>query len=268
MVDSKSENSASVNFEVESVRGAQLLPLLIGRNRELAEVDVVLQHRRPALLVVCSEARMDQTRMSLLQVIADRATEQGWRTVGDVRSGIELSVVPTTSDEPFCTKVLRSLGIPTDQAPEPLDKSNGEGFTEALTIDSGEYHFHQLMKELRREPTLLLIDGYRPGPVFAGWFLGRFIEGIKHLEAPVVVVVADRPDNVSVLESSADKLVPLGPPDLQALREHFESIGKRIEPRMKPSEVQYYVEAASKEPENLERLTRVLTWARDSLSAT
>src|SRR5215213_9619520 len=73
-------------------------PLLIGRDKELAQVEAILKHRKSALVVVSAPAGMGKT--SLLQEIRARAMEQGWHTTYSDSEG-ELSIVPRTTERIF-----------------------------------------------------------------------------------------------------------------------------------------------------------------------
>jgi hypothetical protein len=221
--------------------------MLIGRDRELAEVGAILEQRKPALVIVSAVTGMGKTR--LLQMIAARAVEQGWHAAYSDSEG-ELSVVPATTEESFRDRLLELLDISTE-----------DGVSDTTTGRSRPLHL--LAERLRRRaPALVVIDGYRPEPGFASWFVNRFIKDVRQAGTPVVVVVADQAGNVEGLRPSADKTLTLGPLDWQAIRDHFESVGQQIAPPMEPAELEVYVEAASKDPEKLDILTRVLTLAQ------
>jgi hypothetical protein len=233
--------------EIKSVPTERLM--LIGRDRELAQVGAILKLRRPALVVVSAVTGMGKT--SLLRVIEARAIEQGWHTVYS-DSEVELSVVPSTTEETFRSQVLTLLGASTE-----------DSFVDTITDRSRSRSLHRLAKLLRhRAPVLLVIDGYRPEPGFANWFANHFIEDIKDGGSPVVIIVADQAGSVERLQSFADEIITLGPLDRQAVKEHFELVRQQITPPIMAAELDAYVEAACKDPVRLPILTRVLALAQ------
>jgi hypothetical protein len=230
-------------------------PLLIGRDRELAQVDAILERRQPALVVVSAVTGMGKT--SLLRVVEARAIEQGWHTAYRDGEG-ELSVVPATTEETFREQVLTLLGISTE-----------ENFVDTITDQPRLRALPTLAEQLRRRvPVLLIIDGYRTEPGFDDWFTKRFIEDIKRDEMPVIIVVADQAGNVDRLRPFADEVITLGPLDQQAVKQYFESIWQRIVPPMEAGELGVYVEAACEDPAKLAILTRVLALAQPGESST
>jgi hypothetical protein len=241
-------NTTPVASEVESSRVGER-PLLVGRDRELSQIEAILKHGRPALVVVSAATGMGKT--SLLREVHERTIKQGWHTAySDSEGG--LSVVPTTTEETFRQRVLTLLDISTE-----------ESYFDTLTSQSQPSSLHSLPEHLRRwAPILLIIDGYRPAPDFANWFTTSFIENVTHAGAPLVVVVADQGGNVDGLLPFADKIITLGPLDPRSVKQHFESVGRQIAPPMKEAELDIYVKAACKDPARLVALTRVLMLAQ------
>lgn len=123
--------------------------------------------------------------------------------------------------------------------------------------------FHPLVEQLRhRAPVLLLIDGYRPEASFTGWFTRHFVTEIKKTEAPVVIIVADRPGNVAMLLPFADESISIGPLDPESLRQLLENIGQQLSPPLGEDELHTYLKEVCEKPEILGSLTRVLALAR------
>jgi hypothetical protein len=240
---------------------------LIGHDRELDQFNAILERGRPTVVVVTGEARAGKT--DLLRAMEARAVEKKWRTARlrvsealAVEKGWrpprsdsqeELYIKQPKDEDVFCAQALALLGITTD-----------ESFAQMQTDHSREhYRCHLLVQQLRQAPSLLLIDRYRPGTMLASWFVGYFIKEVKHIETPVVVVIADRPKYLDILKSLADEIIFLDRPDLQALKQHFESIVQGLEPRMKSRELRHYIQAAHIDPAVLAQLTRILTWMRN-----
>jgi hypothetical protein len=239
-------------------------PLLMGHDRGLHQFNAILERKQPSIVVVTGDAGAGKT--DLLRAMEARASDKGWRTarlkvseVGAVEQGWRttrsdsqeaLSTEQATDEDIFCAQVLTLLGVITD-----------ERFAQTQMDHSREhYSCHQLVQQLRQVPSLLLIDRYRPAPIFSSWFAGFFVKEVRHIEASVIVVIADRPEYIDKVKHLADEVISLDAPNSQALRQHFESIGQGLEPRMKSRELQHYIKAAHSDPAVLARLTRILTW--------
>lgn len=230
-------------------------PLLIGRDKELAQVEAILEHHGPALVVV--SAPTGAGKSSLLQEIYARATEQGWRAAYSDSEG-PFSVAPSTTERTFGQRMLELLGVFTSEA-----------FSPTMTSQVWADPLHSLLDQLdRREHVLLIIDGYEPEPRFAHWYTSSFIEGVRYAEAPVAVIVSDQSSNLAELRPIADEVIDLGPLDQQAVRQHLELIGRQIAPPMEASELDAYVKFACKDPGKLAFLKRVLTLAQPDKRST
>jgi hypothetical protein len=222
---------------------------LVGRDQELAEFDTVLERRQPGLVIVAGDPGMGKT--SFLRIIEADAVKRGWKTVRGDDQG-ELSIEPFTTEAIFCSRVRELLKIPVN-----------ESFAETTPdFDVMQPPFHSLVEQLRRRaPVLVLIDGYRPEAGFASWFTNRFHKDVKQAAAPVVIVVADRPNDVSMLDAFADESISLGPLDRQSIRHLLDTIGQRMTPPMTVAELDEYVKQVCNQPEILGSLKSVLDLA-------
>ncbi len=219
---------------------------LVGRDRELAQLMALLERCQPALVVVTGETGMRKS--SLLRAFQARAVAGGWKTIPrDAEEG--LSVTPDMVEDGFRSQVQAVLNMPF-----------GESYVET-TPRRGP--LHPLVEQLRsRAPVLLLVDGYEPDAGFAEWFAASFIADIRRTDAPVVVIVAERPTTATTLSPFADEILALGPVDRAAIAQHFQLLGQRIGSPIEADELVHYVEAAHAMPEMLRSLTRVLQLAQ------
>jgi hypothetical protein len=226
--------------------------LFIGRKQELAKLDAVLQRGGPALVLVTGEPGAGKT--TLLQVLQSRAASRGWKSAFSDSEGV-LSIMPDVTQDTFSERVRSLLDIPASESflpgipPDSRHLLGSDPFVEELRLQAAY------------APVLLLIDGYQPAPEFGHWFVDRFIKDVARIEKPVVIVVAERPEAATRLFSLADEIIALGALETQAVRQHLESIGQHIIPKMKPEELNRYVEACQKSPGILGSLTRVLRLA-------
>ena len=228
---------------MENAEAASGQVLSIGRKQELTKLDIVLQRHRPAMVVVTGAPGIGKT--TLLQVFQSHAVAHGWRTTSSSSEGM-VRVIMNTTDTTFSEQVSNMLGISADQSFQRGTPTDKPSFAEELRL------------ETVYAPILLLIDGYQPSPEFGQWFTDRFIKELKRTERPVVVVIAERPEAVTKLLPLADETIHLGQLERQAVRQHLESIGRHIVPKIEPKELKKYIEACQKSPELLDSLTRVL----------
>lgn len=237
--------------------GSTWQPVMVGRDRELGQIKAILERRKPALVVMAGETGIGKT--SLLREAGLFASRLGWKTVPDVNQQ-EMTVEPETTEDTFSSRVRKLLKIP---APENFPEAAPD-FEVRKVLQHGRYPlFHLLVEQLcHQAPLLLLIDGYRPEASFTGWFTGHFVTEMKKTEAPVVIIVADRPGNVAMLMPFADESISIGPLDPESLRQLLENIGQQLSPPLEKDELYAYLKEVCEKPEILGSLTRVLALAR------
>jgi hypothetical protein len=225
--------------------------VFVGREREMAQFELVLARRKPVLVVVVGQTGMGKT--SLLRAFQARAAESGWKTVPtDDRS--ELFVIPATTEQTFRKQLEDALGILANE--RYVATALSRAATELETF------LEQVYRGSGRSPNLVLIDGYRPSDSFAEWFTEGFIKGIKSIEASVVVIVACVPEVLERLRSAADEIIQLGPLDQEAVRRELQSFANELNPPMNSEELEIYTTEASKQPELAGDLLHVLSLAR------
>ncbi|MEK6336721.1 MAG: ATP-binding protein [Acidobacteriota bacterium] len=225
--------------------------LLVGRDHELVSFQKVLKDKQARLVVLTGEPGMGKT--SLLRKFRELGDEAGWNTA-QLPSSV-LRDVETTPDS-FSNQLQTLLSVPT-----------GRSFIEKPSkplVDptTGQPLLLPIVERLRAlAPFLLLIDGYQPGSELAEWFHTIFVNDVRRSSATIVIVLAARPDGAIKITPFADQIIPLGPLDQNSIREHFEELGRQIDPPMKDREIQEYIEAAKEDAEMLDSLTRVLRLA-------
>lgn len=242
----------SENRNIETVPAAshvtvlpELLPVFVGNGEAVAKFQKVLEKREPAFVVVTGETGMGKS--SFLRFMGATAPTNGW-TVIPKEASAAFSVTPETTESIFATRIRELTAIPL-----------GESFIETK---SSQFDLHPIVRQLReRAPLLLLIDGFQASPDFTSWFTERFIKDVKRTNSPVVVTVAERPEQAKNLSALADEILPFGKLSKQVIKEHFEQIGKQLSPPIEVNELEEYAEAAFKRPELIGSLTRVLRLA-------
>ena len=126
---------------------------------------------------------------------------------------------------------------------------------------------HPLVEHLTAAaPVVLLVDGYRANKEFGQWFVDVFVQDVLRTSAPIVLVVADQSPNLTALKrvaaQSAGLAISLGPLSRRALRAHFQTVGRTLQPPMTAPERDHYVEASRDRPHLVRRFTHVLQLAR------
>lgn len=234
-------------------------PVLVGRGPELARFNKFLADGQPILVVITGGPGVGKT--SLLQAFRDQAAAAGWNTAPPAMSSEHILVTPEMTEESFGNQVQALLAKPSNQS--FIEKPHVK---EPVKTAPAQQPLHAIVQLLRaRAPLLLSIDSFWPETTFADWFQNRFMSDLKRAGAPVVVVVAERPEGATkFLSYFADETITLGPMDEQAIRQHFTIIGEKISPPMQKDELNVYVEAAHERPELLGSLTRVLRLALPS----
>jgi hypothetical protein len=219
----------------------------VGRHRELARIEAVLERRLPALLIVSGENGRGKTR--LVQEVRVRAIARGWSTIP--HDGAAFTVDDDTTETGFLATLSRLL---RPDEPDRLDRP----LPASLRTSEQPSIFDELRQ---RAPVLVTIDGYRPSADFAQWFVTTLVARARHGEGPVVIIVADRAPNVTELTAVADDVVTLEGLDDGSVREIFASLASRLFPPMETTELNAYVEEVCHRPDLLGALTKVLQLA-------
>ena len=225
--------------------------LLVGRDHELASFQEVLKEKQAQLVVLTGDPGMGKT--SLLRKFRELGDEAGWNTAQLPNS--VLRDVETTPDS-FSSQLQSLLSVPTARS---FIEKPGKPLVDPAT---GQPLLLPIVERLRAlAPFLLLIDGYEPGPEFAEWFPTVFLNDVRRSSAAIVIVLAARPEGAIKITPFANQIIPLGPLDPNSIQEHFNELGRQLDPPMTDSEIQEYVGAAKEDAEMLDSLTRVLRLA-------
>lgn len=206
---------------------------LIGRDEELAKLEALVGSRTSALALVVGGARSGKSR--LLWELRARASQY------------PCSVVPQDeSEDPERPWVVIDKQLTVDKfrsaLAEPPDVASSAGGSDPLT---------------RRDPTLVLVYGYRPEPDFHEWFTREYIPDLLGGTTPRVVVVAGSAADLEELQSFPSLRIALGPLPREAILEELRSISAGIADPLEASEFDRYSEAISADPSVLDAL-RVL----------
>ena len=257
------------------------------RQDELEQLLRILAERRPAVVVLSGDAGMGKT--SLMAELRLRAAALGWSTMRD-DAAEALRIGPHTRERDF-REAMRAAAGRSDKAPEHVVGSIDDipedvellpgkvdrGGPIGRAAETVRRHLgaekepeeprprprgsgiDQLVRDLAlRSPLLLLIDHYRPAPVFAEWFEGSFLPDVLRTGALLVIVISQFPN--SRLEPGASDVIELGPLKGKLVREALEAL-PALDPPLERKELNAYVKKA-RNPDVLACLLRVLSLAR------
>jgi hypothetical protein len=221
-------------------------PLLVGRVHELASFEKILREKQAQLVVLTGKAGMGKS--SLLQKFHQVAEEAAWNVLDlPEASSINLETTPDS----FSMQLQSLLAAPTVRS-----------FIEKPASPSGDRAGQPLLAIVERlsalAPLLLTVDGYRPQPEFGEWFQTVFVNHLKRSEAPIVVIISERPEGATKITAWADQIIQLGPLDEDSISQHFKDLGVQISPQLSEHEIREYTKAAEEDTEVLDSLTRVL----------
>jgi len=257
---------------------------LVGRENQLAEAITIIERRASALLLVAGEVGMGKS--TFLAALDEYAGGEGWTVARSDAVG-ELTIAPSTTPPEFGTRLRQILGWPAGGAiadagsAEPelvpdLGSAAAAGDAEKTGVvaklfdtarrwleTSAWLGLAELIVDLQRHaPVLILIDGYRPGAQFERSFAGSFLPMLLRSPAPLIAVVADRPEAVERLAAQATARLDFGPGDQEAIRRHFARVTRDVEPAIRAGELDAYADAAAHRPELIGSLTRLLALQR------
>jgi hypothetical protein len=223
---------------------------LVGRDRELAELEQVLTSGTSALVLVVGGPRIGKRR--LLAEFRKRSASRSWR----------LNPVEPSSGN-------GALWLSVDNG------TTVEGFRTA----TGASEETQVGREDSNEPAgeLVLIYGYRPQPEFHDWFVGTFVGGVQGAdvsqllggqaaESPRrqrarqsrIIVVAGGPDDLAALEHVAQRRIELGPLPREAVVAELQRIDASIADHFAAGELDSYADAVVDDPAVLDDLRALL----------
>ena len=218
------------------------------RRRELSEILRILNERRAAVITLTGGPGMGKT--SLIDSVRSGAATRGWAIAGGGEHG-RLAVDPGTRDHQFRRAVLASFREPDD--------SGVVSARRAAAVSVGGLAVPFVDELARLSPVLLLIDDYRPSPLFAEWFEDTFLKAIRASPTPVVVVIAP-PDPERSLDHLATDCIELEPLEPDVVRSVLMGLNAKLEPPLGESELDVYVREA-RTPQLLDSLMHVLALA-------
>lgn len=209
---------------------------LVGREAELAEFGGFLSRRSPAFVLVEGEAGIGKT--TLVRAVQRVAAAHGWMLVpgGDTAP---FAAGRSATPEVLAGAVHRELGSATANVVAELPR--------ALAAHA---------------PTLLVVELVRPTDGFVAWLAGSFLGEVRNAGAPVIVIAtmttamttgAER----KILVDVADAVVRLGPLEAPRVREALLLL-PALDPPLEEYELDVYVDEATRTPEVLGGLLRLL----------
>jgi hypothetical protein len=246
-------------------------PQLLGRQGELARLEWLLRQHRPALVLITGPAGIGKTR--LLQEAGAIARREQWHVLGDQRDHL-ITITDDMTEDKFLDRLGEAWGSSRDSdelittPPREVSLNRQETIPiPAPPRDATRLSARDPLRLMLSGPraVVLLIDGYQPREPFSEWFQQTFLGEIKQGESPMLILVADRPENLHGLTGAADEILRLGPIDEAGVRRVFEdSNGRGINPPLTPEEMAAYVTASASDPAILGCLSRLLELTRSA----
>jgi AAA ATPase domain len=228
--------------------------LLLGRQAELERIAQRVDAGKPAVVLLVGEVGTGKTQM--LRAAADRARAKDWRVVGDNGLGVDLE----TTERAFAERVQEFIGLSTDSTLTFGSGSEVEAHARLATVEAPTTIGSSFVRELARHaPLLLLVDGFRASEEFAEAF-ARFLARLRSTGSSIVVLVAGRDAELSVLLSAADEVIEVDRLAEEPVREYCERLA--VKPPLTPEEIDAYVAESVKRPDRAVSLARVLALAR------
>jgi hypothetical protein len=114
------------------------------------------------------------------------------------------------------------------------------------------------------QPTLLLLDDYRPDRDVERWLLSKVLGPLKGRMTSVLIVVAGRIDDLEVVlaEADPDVVVDAQPPTEAEVRAHLSALGTHLDPQVRTAELDALVAGLVAEPQFIAPLIRTLAYGR------
>jgi len=261
--------SAAIRQAIDLPALANEPPPLVGRAEELGRDHEVMARGRSALILCVGEPGLGKS--AFLRTLSAGASLDEWAVARADDEGV-LTVTPSTTPTEFGARLRRLLAMPpTAEAPVKTAASSGmgaalEGARRSLR-DAPWVGLPELSQDLReRAPVLLMIDGYRPSERFEHALVDSFLPAFKASSMPVVVIIAEREEPLGRLVSTATDVIPFKPVDRATIRAYFDAFGDALDPPLDDGEAEAYARAASRDPELIGSLTRLLRLQRKGAS--
>lgn len=204
---------------------------IIGRDRELAELEEVLASRRPALVLIVGGPTTGKGR--LLGELRARSARRPCRLVPADSSGEGKAAWLTVDKQSTVEEFRRAAETPRDY--------------QATADDSSQPAFD-----------LILIYGYRPEKDFHEWFAATFVPGLVGSTPPRIVVIAGNAGDLADLEPLADRRIVLEPLPREAVVTELRRIDAAIADRLEDAELEAYADAVVGDPSLLGPLRDLL----------
>jgi hypothetical protein len=227
---------------------------LVGRDRELAELEDVLASGSSALVLVVGGPRIGKRR--LLSEFRARNANRSYRLI---------PAGPSIDETRLWLSVDNSTTV--------------EAFRQATGMSEDS----QVVRDDLNEPAgeLVLIYGYRPQPEFHDWFVGTFLGGLQGSDVSQLlggqaaegprrqrakqsrmIVVAGGPDDLAALDGVAKRRIELGSLPRDDVVAELRRIDATIADHLEDSELEAYADAVVDDPALLDDLRALLPLTR------
>ncbi len=243
------------------------MPSIVGREREFERVARVMATSRASLVCVAAAPAMGKT--TVLRELRRRARNDGWTTL-PAENDATLSVESSTTPDAFVADLRRRLSESPDRAFLETQGAAAPPVSEAAWDAAGGglpslrsptvRRSEGLLDDLRAsQPTMTVVDGYRPSDGFHRWFVDHLVGDVRALEGlRAVLVVSGTSAQVGPLQEVADEWIELGPLDESDVLEYLQEVGGKIEPPLGDKEARHYASSAARHPDLLGSLSRLL----------
>jgi hypothetical protein len=250
---------------------------LVGRDRELSELEAELRAGSPVLLLLAGETGIGKS--SLLQAVRGTARSKGWRLVPHLEEALEVNEGFSPAALELALKHPVSVSGDRDEqqliAPVAEEDDQGaRGMVAAVhsllagtALEATVRRFttiRSLVDRLRREaPLLLCLDVQTEDPDGLTWWSNEFWPAVAKSRVQVVMIAMADLNGGGTLAEAADQIIRLGPLDTQAVRVHLMKVGGHL-----PSdELDKYADEISKDPGLLSSFSRLLPLTKRSAEA-
>jgi len=186
----------------------------------------------------------------------------------DSSTGKLAQFVATSAAQALKLTAARRFGTDSDKDPEDGAGSGtgiDEGFLGRYLEGAARWvggllpgGFAQLLEDLRAcAPVLVMVDGCRPSSQFSAAFT-RALLAIAVTGDPIVVMIADTEDALRGLGSVATETLRFHDVPEEEIRDYFAHVLADLDPPLEPAELAHYAQTATRSPDIIGPLTRIL----------
>jgi nucleoside-triphosphatase THEP1 len=214
-----------------------------------------LQARAAGLVLVVGQPGTGRTH--LLRALAEAAPELGYTVIGRDEP---LDIDSTMKLNDFRRILTAMTGTDKETSARATPAAGGairKMVVNAVETARDERAVFDLLD--RAAPAVLLVDGFAPSIRLLTWLVGRLIPHVRGGSGPVIIIVADQPEQLARLRDVADDVIEIGPIDRDAVDRHLREVGAALKLPLSDDEVTAYCDAIAKDIGLLTPLTSVLS---------